>query len=290
MEPFKIEKIEKLDYYAVKTLEDLPNWKYPDLKIEKNDRNIFMGSGDAANTAKIFAQILGGHALNVCNYQIFFENKPDSGSDIYIVNASGGKDGLKMAQWLTQRNWHPKLLTNNPEPPAGKYLRPEDVFVFPANAEPPTYNISTYAAMIYWLLKEDLPQIKEKIKNLEIPDLRKYKFIFFMVQDKYETIGRMATRKVAETLEGVGANGCGYSNAVHGMLIQPNPDRLVFCMNCKYDGPGDTYELNIDSYLGLLLCLLYIIGKNQTDQGSENILRNYFENAKKQGWEFNKVW
>jgi hypothetical protein len=284
------EKIEKLDHYAIKTLESLPNWKYPELKIEKSGKNIFMGSGDAANTGKIFAQILGGRALNVCNYQIFFENEPNRDSDIYIVNASGGKDGLKMAKWLTERNWHPKLLTNNPEPPAGKYLRPEDIFVFPADKEPPTYNVSTYASMIYWLLKEDLPQIEDKIKNLEIPDLRKYKFIFFMVQDKYETLGRMATRKIAETLAGVGANGCGYSNAVHGMLTQPNKDRLVFCMNCKYEGSGDVYELNIDSYLGLLLCIHYIVGKNQTDQDSENILRNYMENAKRQGWEFNKVW
>jgi len=285
-----MEKIEKLDHYVIKTLKDLPEWKYPDLTIKKSERNVFIGSGDAANTAKIFAQVLGGHALNVCNYRIFFENEPGRNSDIYILNASGGKDGLKMAQWLTERNWHPKLLTNNPEPPAGKFLEPEDIFVFPANTEPPTYNISTYASMIYWLLKEDLAAIREKIKNLKIPDLRKYKFIFFMVQDKYEAIGRMATRKIAETLADVGANGCGYSNAVHGMLIQPNTSRLIFCLNCKYEGPGDSYELDIDSFLGSLLCLFYIIGKNQTDQDSENILRNYFENAKKQGWKFNKVW
>jgi hypothetical protein len=284
------DKIEKLDYYALKTLENLPGWKFPDLIIPKSGRNIFLGSGDAANTGKIFAQYLSGCALNVSNYQIFFENGPARDSDIYIVNASGGKDGLKMAEWLTKKNWQPKLLTNNPEPPAGKFLKASDIFVFGAHIEPPTYNISTYAAMIYWLLREDLGQIQEKIKNLEIPNLRKYKFIFFMVQDKYEPLGRMATRKVAETLAGIGANGCGYSNAVHGMLIQPNPERLIFCLNCKYDGPGDSYELNIDSYLGLLLCLHYIIGKNQTDQDSENILRNYFENAKKQGWEFNKIW
>jgi hypothetical protein len=74
------------------------------------------------------------------------------------------------------------------------------------------------------------------------------------------------------------------------MLTQPNKDRLVFCMNCKYEGSEDSYEVNIDSYLGLLLCIHYIVGKNQTDQDSENILQNYMENAKKQGWEFNKVW
>jgi len=286
----EFQKIEKLDRYAMKTLEGLESWKYPDLKLEKSERNIFMGSGDAANTGRIFAQILGGHALNVCNYKIFFENEPSRDSNIYILNASGGKDGLKMAQWLTERNWHPKLLTNNPEPPAGKFLRPEDIFVFPANIEPPTYNVSTYASMLYWLLKEDLQEIREKIKNIEIPDLRKYKFIFFMVEDKYEVLGRMATRKIAETLAGVGANGCGYSNAVHGMFTQPNKDRLVFCMNVKYDGPGDTYELNIDSFLGLLLCIHYIVGKNQTDQDSANILAVYEENARKQGWELNKVW
>lgn len=284
------EKTEKLDFYAAKALQDLSGWKYPESKIEKSGLNVFVGSGDAANTGKIFAQILGGQALNVSNYRLFFQNVPDPDSRIYIVNASGGKDGLKMAEWLTENNWHPKLLTNNPEPPAGKFLRPKDIFVFPANIEPPTYNVSTYASMIYWLLKEDLEAIKEKIKNLEIPNLRKYKFVFFMVQDKYEAVGRMAVRKVAETLEGVGANGCGYSNAVHGMLVQPNSDRLVFCMNCKYDGPGDSYVLDIDSYLGLILCLHYIIGKNQTDKDTENILRNYFENARKQGWEFNKVW
>ena len=86
----------------------------------------------------------------------------------------------------------------------------------------------------------------------------------------------MSKRKVAETLAGIGADAGGYSNAAHGMLLQPNPDRLVFCMNCKWEGDGDVYELNGNSYLDLLLCAHYIIGKNQTDQDSENILRNYF--------------
>ncbi|MFA5387881.1 MAG: hypothetical protein WCX23_03555 [Candidatus Paceibacterota bacterium] len=284
------QKIKKLDEYAKQALQGLPQWSYPDFKIEKSEKNIFMGSGDAANTGKIFAKFLGGHALNVCNYQPFFEDLLIENPNIYIICASGGKDGTKMAQWLTQRGWQPKLITSNPEPPMGKFLKREDIFVFPSIVEPPTYNVSTYAAMIYWLLKENLQEIENAIKNLKVPNLRKHKFIFFMVGDKYEAIGRMATRKVAETLAGLGANGCGYSNAVHGMLIQPNKDRLIFCLNCEYDGPGNVYNLNIDSYLGSLLCLHYIIGKNQTDKDSENILRNYFENAKKQGWEFNKVW
>jgi hypothetical protein len=284
------EKIEKLDYYAVKTLENLPKWKYPELKIEKTSRNVFMGSGDAANTAKIFARNFGGCGFSVVDYQSFFENNPERDLNVYIFNASGGKDGVKMAQWLTEHDWHPQLITSNPDPPAGRYLKPRDIFVFPAIAEPPTYNVSTYAAMLYGVFRENLREIEDKIKNLEVPNLRKYKYIFFLASDKYEIIAKMASRKIAETLAGVGAGGGGFSNAAHGMLLQPNSDRLGFCMNSKYDGPGDSYELNIDSYLGLLLCVHYIIGKNQTEQDSQNILRNYRENAKKQGWEFNKVW
>lgn len=284
------QKTEKLDYYAQKTLENLDKWQYPDLNFQKTSRNVFMGSGDAANTAKIFAQNFGGCGLTVVNYKSFFENNPETDLNIFIVNASGGKDGVTMAQWLTERGWHPALITSNPEPPAGKFLNPKDIYVFPAIVEPPTYNVSTYAAMLFGVLKEDLDPIKSKLKELTVPDLRKYKFIFFLAEDKYEIIAKMATRKIAETLAGLGANGGGYSNAAHGMLLQPNADRLVVCLNAKYDGPSDSYELNLDSYLGLLLCVHCIVGKNQTDQDTENILKNYRENAKKMGWEFNKVW
>lgn len=284
------EKIKTLDHYALKTLESLGQWQYPKLEIAKTSRNVFLGSGDADNTGRILAQNFGGHGFSVVDYKMFFENNPQRDLNVYIVNASGAKDGIPMAQWLTQNGWQPKLLTSNPQPPNGKYLRPEDIFVYPATMEPPTYNVSTYAAMLYGILKEDIGGLEDKIKNLKIPNLRKYKFIFFLAQDKYEIVARMAKRKIAETLAGLGADGGGFSNAAHGMLLQPNVDRLVFCLNAKYDGPGDSYELNFDSYLGLLLGVHYIIGKNQTDEDSQNILTNYMENAKKMGWKFNKVW
>jgi len=284
------EKIEKLDYYAAKTARELAQWKYPEIKIKRSSRNIFVGAGDADNTGRILAQNFGGAGFSVVDYKRFFENDPERDHEIYIVNASGAKDGIKMAQWLTENGYQPKLITSNPEPPAGKFLKPEDVFVFPAIIEPPTYNVSTYAAMLYGVLKENITGLSEKLAGLKAPDLRKYKFVFFLTDDKYEIVGRIAKRKIAETLAGLGADAGGYSNAAHGMLLQPNPDRLVVTLNCKYDGSGDVYALEGDSYLELILSIHYIIGKNQTDSDSETILRNYFENAKKQGWQFNKVW
>jgi hypothetical protein len=290
MEMPNLEEVKTLDYYALATLENLAKWKYSELKIKKTSRNVFVGAGDADNTGRILAQNFGGVGFSVVDYKRFFENNPERDAEIYIVNASGAKDGIKMAQWLTQNGWRPKLITSNPEPPAGEFLRPEDIFVFPANVEPPTYNVSTYAAMLYGILKEDIAGLADEIKNIAVPDLRKYKFIFFLTDDKYEIIGRVAKRKVAETLAGLGADGGGYSNAAHGMLLQPNSGRLVFCLNCEYDGLGDVYKLKIDSYIGLLLAIHYIVGKNQTKNDTKNILENYFANAEKQGWKFNKVW
>ena len=75
MENQKLEKIEKLDFYAAKALEILAGWKYPELKIAKSDRNVFIGSGNADNTGKLFAEKFGGFSLNVCNFRKFFRQK-----------------------------------------------------------------------------------------------------------------------------------------------------------------------------------------------------------------------
>jgi len=84
-----------------------------------------------------------------------------------------------MAQWLTENGYHPKLITSNPEAPAAKFLDPQNIIVFPAIVEPPTYNVSTYAAMLYGTLKENITDLTDKLLGLNIPNLRQYKFIFF---------------------------------------------------------------------------------------------------------------
>lgn len=288
---FMTQKIEHLDYYVIKTLENLEKWKYPKLEIKKDDTNIFLGSGTAACVGRLFVDKFNGISLNVSNYKQFFERaiKKDFAS-INIVNASGGKDGLNMASFLENLGFEPNLITCNKDPPAKKFLKEENIFVFPSFIEPPTYNVSTYSSMIYWLFKENVKQIKEFIENMKIPDLGKYKYVFFLASDKYGTLAEIASRKVAETLEGIGSNGEGFSNGSHGMLRQPNKERLVFCLNQKYYIQDNTYELEFDSYLGLMLLVYYIIGKNQTKQDTQNILKNYEETSKKLGWEFNKVW
>jgi len=285
------QKIKNLDFYVIKTAENLGNWKFPDLKIKKDKRNVFLGSGSAACVARLFAEKFNGFALNVSNYQGFFKrNSGENFNPISIVNASGGKDGLEMAKFLKKVGLKSNLITCNPDAPAKKLVNL--TYVFPALLEPPTYNVSTYSSMIFWLFKEDIKKIKNLIKKLTIPNLRKYKYVFFLAADEYAVIAEMASRKVTETLEGIGANGDGISNGLHGMLRQPNKNRLIFCLNTKYPlkNRGNIYELNIDSYLGLVLGTYYIIGKNQTENDIKNLLKNYQEISQKLGWRFNKIW
>jgi hypothetical protein len=286
------QRIKNLDFYVTETVNNLEKWKFPDLKIKKDRGNVFLGSGSAACVARLFAEKFNGFALNVSNYQIFFRrNSGENFSSINIINASGGKDGLEMAKFFKKIGLKSNLITCNPNAPAKKLVK--STYVFPALLEPPTYNVSTYSSMIYWLFKEDLKKIKNFLKTLTIPNLRKYKYIFFLAANKYGVIAEMAARKIAETLEGIGSNGDGVSNGLHGMLRQPNKNRLTFCLDQNYplkNKGEETYKLNIDSYLGLMLCVYYIIGKNQTDKDIKNLLKNYQEVSKKFGWKFNKVW
>ena len=165
----------------------------------------------------------------------------------------------------------------------------ERIFTFPSFVEPPTYNVSTYASMIYAIMNENVGDIKDKIKGIEMPDFRKYKFIFFVAADKYELPAIMAARKVGESLAGLGSAGEGISTAMHGMLVHENNDRLDFCMNCD-TSTKNSYKLEMESFLGLIMCAYYIIGKNQTQADMEEIMKNYTSMAQKLGWKFNKVW
>jgi len=282
------QKIKHLDFYVTKTLEYLEKWNFPKFKIEKNEKNIFMGSGSAACAAKLFAERFNGSTLNVSNYKRFFKGiSKESTASTYIISASGGKDAVNMAKFLNKMNLRPNLITCNESAPAKKLCN--KLFVFPSLKEPPTYNVSTYSSMIYWLFGENIKEIKSLIKNIKIPNLRKYKYIFFLATDKYDTIAKMTSRKIAESLEGIGSNGDGFSNSAHGMLRQPNKDRLIFCLNQKYPFKENVYELKINSYLGLMLATYYIIGKNQKEKDAENLLKNYQQTIKKLNWKINKV-
>ena len=274
-----------VDYYVLRTLEKLEEWDYPEIDIEESERNVFLGSGNAFNTALLFIKVFDGIALNVGNYKEFFR-KERKGYKVHIISASGGKDSVKMARFLKRKGIKIVLITNNPEAPSKKFA--SKVFVFPCFKEPPTYNVSTYSSMIYFLFKENVKKIKKFIQRIKIPNLKKYKYILFVSKDELYPIARMASRKVAETLQGIGSHAECISDAAHGFFIQPNKWRLVFCIDCDVE-ERKKFRLKIKSYLGSLLSSYYIIGKNQTASDSKNIAKNYALLIKKQKWKIRGI-
>jgi len=283
-----LKNIKTLDFYVLRAIEHLEGLRLPEIKIEINDKNIFLGSGSAACLAELFTKRFGGFSRNVNNYKRFFKKADNKNiGSTYIISASGGKDAVKMADFLVKAGLETTLITCNEEAPAKKLS--EKTIVFPALQEPPTYNVSTYSSMIYWLFGENINKIKKILRQLKIPNLRKYKYIFFLAADEYDVIAKMASRKVAETLEGIGSNGDGFSNSAHGMLRQPNKQRLVFCLNQSWPEKEDVYSISIDSHLGLMLASYYVIGKNQTKKDTKNLLKDYEKTIKRLGWKINKI-
>src|SRR3989344_7718670 len=127
---------ETLDVYVMKTLDSLEVWKYPSLPLKRDNKNLFLGSGNASNVAGIFAKKFGGNAVSVANYKEYLSSRSDSDfASINIINASGGKDGVNMASFLKQNGFNCNLMTCNPEPPAGEFLPKENIFVFPSFVE-----------------------------------------------------------------------------------------------------------------------------------------------------------
>ncbi len=280
----------KLDHFVLETLKDIGSWKYPELRIKKDPWNLFIGSGNAYNVACVFAMKLGGFAVDTSMHRTFLSHygKTDFKSISY-VSASAGKDAIPATKFLKERGFSFNLITNNNQAPAKEFVT-GDTVVLPSFREPPTSNVSTYASMLYWLLKEDISRIRRSIEKLEIPDLRKYKNIIFLSDDGHAPIARMAANKVMESLEGVSANGDGITHGMHlGYFMQPR-DRFVFSINLDLDFEGENaYRLKEKTYLGSLLLSYYTIGKNQTEKDIKNIEKAYKKQSEVLGWKFQTI-
>lgn len=280
-------KIPHLDQMVINALDSFSNWNYPDKSaIVVSDKNIFVGSGSAACAAEMFARKFGGISLNASRYIGFFKRTKARDFNVYIISASGGKDSIPMAEFFQKNGLPATLITCNEQAPAKDECK--DAIVFPAHKEPPTYNTSTYGSMLYWLDGGDPTQIKEKVLSLTIPDLRN-KHVVFMASDDYDVLADMGERKVLETLQNTPSNGEGFTHGSHGLLRQPNDNRIVIRLNENHDYQGEVYDLNADTPLEMMMKVYYIIGKNQTDLDAENIAKDYKETIAKLGWKINQV-
>lgn len=283
--------IETLDKYVLKTLDNLKKWKMPEIPIKKGF-NLFIATGNAFQAAKIYASRFGGIVADTTYYRQFFKYSDKFDAKI-ILSASGGKE----PEWIeTAQAFGGEciLLTCAKNPPVGPYVK--KIVTFPCLEEPPSYNTSTYASMIHALnpedsegRKEDISKISEFIHGLEVPNFSKYSFIPVVSANENEPIAQMCATKIRETL-GIGSVGKSLSEGMHGWFLHERKGECALCLNLnEFAQAKNRVHINYPSNLGLMLSAYYLIGKNQTDALSQEILDNYKKVSASVGWKFGNV-
>lgn len=277
--------IEPLDKYVLKVINNLQNWKMPEIPITAGF-NLFMGSGNAFQIAKIYANHFGGIAADTTNYRHYFRYA-DKFDEKILVSASGGKE----REWIeTAQAFKGEciLLTCSKNPPIGSHVK--KIITFPCLEDPPSYNTSTYASMIHALNpKEDLSKIRKYIESLKAPELKKYSFIPVVSANENEPVAQMCATKIRETL-GIGSVGKSIAEGMHGWFLHERKGEMVLCLNLPEFAPAkNRIHINYPSNLGLMLSAYYLIGKSQTDKLSQEILDNYKKVSTSVGWKFGNV-
>ena len=277
--------IETLDKYVLKVLDSLGKWKMPEIPIKKGF-NLFMGSGNAFQIAKIYANHFGGIAADTTNYKHYFKYS-DKFDQKIIVSASGGKE----REWLetaTAFKGDCMILTCAKNPPVGPHVK--KIITFPCLEDPPSYNTSTYSSMIHALNpNEDVAKIREFIQKLDTAKLSKYSFIPVISANENEPIAQMCATKIRETL-GVGSVGKSIAEGMHGWFLHDRNDEAALCLNLKeFASAKNRIHINYPTNLGLMLSTYYLIGKSQTDKLSQEIVDNYKKVSASVGWKFGNI-
>jgi len=166
LKKFDVEHIPDLDLVVEGALMMLANTSLPESSISFK-RPIIIGSGNAEHTGRIIFGDIDAVFANESNFEEQFQ-KAEGIDGAVLISASGSKHSVNLAERLEELQIPSVLLTNNPDAPAASFVDKENVYVFPKNREPYTYNTSTYLSMIISKTKEDPEAILSHLKNSDV--------------------------------------------------------------------------------------------------------------------------
>ena len=161
---------------------------------------LVVGSGNAAETGKIIYEDVDAVSASESSYERELEARPSIDGAI-LISASGGKSSIAIAENLKKRGLETKLLTCNSDAPAKKFIEDKNVFIFPKNSEPYTYNTSTYMGMILGKTQENPKEIYEYLKDVVEPrlcDFKNYTGFYWMLLKEHLNISKMFQVKFEE--------------------------------------------------------------------------------------------
>lgn len=259
-------KLIDLDESVLTALHLFADQKLPTLKLPVLKRPLIIGSGNAAVVGKILFADRDAVFADESTYLHTLKAVPAIDGCI-LISASGGKHAPLIAKELRQRKKKVILLTTKVNAPAREYV--DEMVVFPKQAEPYTYNISTYLSMILAKTKENPQRISNHIKKIKIPrNLRNYDAFFLIVPPEFDLIREMFLTKFDE-LFGPRVSGRVFTveQAKHAKTVVPSDKELFisFCWkNVLFGKHRWDVPLPNDAGYGTLMATgYYVIGQIQ---------------------------
>lgn len=201
LKTFTLENIPDLDVAVLGALELFEKEGVPKLTREIYQRPLVVGSGNAEATGRIIFGDLDAVFASESTYQKKLE-KIQNIDGVILLSASGAKHAPIIAKKAKALGKPVTLLTNNPHSEAAQIVGEGNIFIFPKNREPYTYNTSTYLGMILGATGESPHAIHEFIKNqidqLPLPDFSQYDKYFLIIPPRFSEIVRMLEVKFIE--------------------------------------------------------------------------------------------
>lgn len=161
---FDLDTIPSLDVATLGALQMIAEEKVPALDFSHLKRPLVLGSGNAFFTAQILFAHTDAYFADESTYSA--ELKTASRFDgAVVLSASGSKHALAMVMEARKAHLETYLITSTVDAPAAAELEDDNVFIFPKNREPYTYNTSTYFAPIFGKTNEDVVALRSYIED-----------------------------------------------------------------------------------------------------------------------------
>ncbi|MCX6754756.1 MAG: hypothetical protein NTU81_02940 [Candidatus Nomurabacteria bacterium] len=272
LKSFDLENIPDLDIVVLGALELFQKEELPKINLDEYHHPLIIGSGNAEATGRIIFEEKDAIFASESNYEQKLENIKTIDS-VIVISASGGKHAPIIAKRAKELGKRVVLITNNKDAEAIKFVDSKDVFIFPKNREPYTYNTSTYMGMILGKTHENTSDIQNFIeKNIDTIDMTffsKYEKYFLIVPTKFSGIIRMLQVKFIELFGRIIAHDVETTEYMkHAVTVVP-ANELFISFGDKNDTYGDPQNRlyiplpeNAD-YVTMMAIGYYVISKIQ---------------------------
>lgn len=274
LESFDLDNIPDLDIAVFGALELFERDSIPHLNLGNFKTPLVIGSGNALSVGKIIYRDKSALFADEDNYKEILNVNPTIDGAV-IVSASGGKSSTKIAEFLSSKI-ETVLLTNNPKAPSREFINSGNIFLFPKNREPYTYNVSTYLGMILSKTGENPRHIREHIESRVssnmMDDFAKFNAIFFILPTKFKIIKEMFMTKFEELFgPNISSHVDTLEEAKHGKTVIESEKELFISFD-KSPIPFGTAETRLQipvpdnaDYGAIMAIGYYVIGRIQKD-------------------------